>query len=174
MKRGAIIELTSLLDVILILMYLVLAAASSKADEARIKASEFDALNTRVKQLEEENEALSRKADVNSALRENCFVITLYVEKNNGSRMIVLENDALGTKNFDLTWENRLYARNALGADISQKVKKAFESGHQIVLIVFRYDRNEIYRKDYELVVSVVQTQKADSNVYYAEYDMGG
>lgn len=165
-------DLTSLLDVILILLYLVLMSASQKVEISQAKAAGNHALVMQIKQLKEENETLSHKADTNFVINKNCFIVTLLVEKKeDNSRKVRLESENMQTQQVDLTWENSRYVKNVLSAQIDRMTKSAFAKGYQVGFIVFQYDRNEIYQADYRLINSVIQTQKSNKNIYCAEYD---
>jgi biopolymer transport protein ExbD len=175
MKHGILIDLTSLLDVILILMYLVLVNASMKVENAEAKALDGSALAMRVKELQEENETLSRKANTVLTVEQNCFVLTVCLSKNEGSlRAVTVDSKAEGTVRFDLKWEDRQYIENVLKTEIGRRIKLAFDNSYQAAFIVFQYDRNTIYESDYKLISSVIQAEKANKNVYCAEYDSSG
>lgn len=172
MKRSILIDLTSLLDVILILMYLVLSGASMQVENARAIAAVNNALVMHIKELREENEALSRKAVTSLIIEQNCSIITIFVDNDGFSRTVIVENKQTGTTRVDINWEDRQYIRNVLKTDISRKIKFCFESGFQAVFIAFLYDRNKIYQSDYKLISSVIQAEKSNQNIYFAEYDI--
>jgi biopolymer transport protein ExbD len=175
MKRGILIDLTSLLDVILILMYLVLINASMKVEDAEVKAAGNSALSMHIKELQEENETLSRKANTVLTVEQHCFVLTVSLNKKSGPlRTVTVESKSAGTVRFDLKWDDRQYIKNVLQTEIGRKIKLAFENGYQAAFIVFQYDRNTVYESDYKLISSVIQAEKANENVYCAEYDSSG
>ena len=174
MRRSILIDLTALLDVILILMYLVLVNATYKVEESKATALDVEALTARVHALEKENFELIRRTGSKFVLEQNCFIITLSVDKDESLRTILIEPENSTAERIELTWENGQYAKNILKTKLDQYVKRAFDNGFQIVFIVFCYDRNIIYYSDHKLINSVILTQKANRNIYSAEYDMSG
>jgi 16S rRNA U1498 N3-methylase RsmE len=87
---------------------------------------------------------------------------------------VTVESKSAGTVRFDLKWDDRQYIKNVLQTEIGRKIKLAFENGYQAAFIVFQYDRNTVYESDYKLISSVIQAEKANANVYCAEYDSSG
>lgn len=172
MKRSPLIEMTALLDVILILMFLVLAGASQSVEDLKRDNISSQALEEKISGLESQNESLTRRLNSFTVLERSCLVITLSITRNEDtSRSVLLECEGTPSQTFGLTWFNLQYVKNALSAQIDNIIEDALLR-YQAVFIVFQYDRNIIYQTDYRLISNVIQSQKDRANVYCAEYDI--
>lgn len=172
MKRSPVIEMTALLDVIMILMFLVLAGASQSVEDLKRDYTSSEALEERISGLEVQNESLIRRLNSFTVLERSCLVITLSVTRNeDGSRSVLLECEGRDSQTIELTWFNLQYVKNTLSAQTAKIIDAALPQ-YQAVFIVFQYDRNVIYQTDYRLISNVIQAQKTRANVYCAEYDI--
>jgi hypothetical protein len=176
MKRGIIIELTALLDIVMNLMFLFLVKTTQQMDavqaQSQSDAAANAALSQQVEELSQENTKLLRKANSYLVFEQNCFILTLSIAGGQAARTVTVESDINPASKITLTWDNGQYAKNLLRAEISQKIKDAFLKNRQFVFIIFQYERDSIYQSDYELIDSVIQEQKVYDNVYFAEYDI--
>ncbi|MDR1619307.1 MAG: hypothetical protein LBS18_01390 [Clostridiales bacterium] len=178
-NKGITIELTALLDVILIIVFVILAQTGDKLNELNAAAeaqtaawrtanAKLSALRRENERLLDENRAFLRMETGRAALEENSLVLTISVREDAGARGILMEADEERLPAIGLDWQNREYAADALCAALRAQIEK---SDAQVVLIVFLYDRNKIYQADYVLVANAVQSQKHLAHVYAAEYD---
>jgi hypothetical protein len=174
MKRGIMIELTALLDVIMILMFLVLIHSARQVDAAQAKslvdAAAAASLARQAGELREQNEELLRKVNSYMAFERNSCILTVSIEKE--TRTVLVEGGNGAASKIGLTWENGLYARNLLKSELSRRVKDALSGDNQFVFIVFQYDRYSVYQSDYLLIDGAIQAQKVFGNVYFAECDI--
>ena len=178
-KRTIFIELTSLLDVILIMIFVLLmqartqtAQAMDKAEQEQQNAREIsremadleksksaleDALKQReqeISQLEEEAEGLRRRLNSRELVLENSLVLTLSITEGAAIR---LEKSPEGEELIPYDWENDNYAYNRLRSLLSGYLE---EAGERSVFIIFQYDRGAIYKSEYDMILKAVQETK--------------
>ena len=188
-RREIFIELTSLLDVILIMLFVLLtqaktqtadALAAAQADRAQVTAleqqlaesraeteaarSETEALQQEAEGLLSRTEKLQEEADSAKRRLLSRDLVTenslvLTVSVPDG-RQIRLETDGGGSQTISYAWEDDNYARNALLSAIRQQM--AAGEG-QAVFLVFQYDRAAIYRAQYEMIRDVLGEIKLDA-----------
>ena len=199
-KRMIFIELTSLLDVILIMLFVLLMQAQSETDKARVHAEEEQAAAVSIEaalqeaeeekaalissaaalseELAEANEALdkaARKEITESLVLKNSRVLTVSVPRE---ELILVEEDEPSTfeERIVYDWENGNYAYNRLKAVLHER----FESlNGQAFFVVFQYDREMIYRSAYDLILQAVQDLKleakeAETPLSFIEMDVRG
>ncbi len=199
-KRMIFIELTSLLDVILIMLFVLLMQAQSETDKARVHAEEEQAAAVSIEaalqeaeeekaalissaaalseELAEANEALdkaARKEITESLVLKNSRVLTISVPRE---ELILVEEDEPSTfeERIVYDWENGNYAYNRLKAVLHER----FESlNGQAFFVVFQYDREMIYRSAYDLILQAVQDLKleakeAETPLSFIEMDVRG
>ena len=188
-RREIFIELTSLLDVILIMLFVLLtqaktqatdAIAAAEADSARASAleqqladsrAEVDALRSETRTLQQEadgllsqTEKLQEEADsAKRRLLSRDLVLdnSLVLTVSVPDRThIRLETDGGGDQTISYAWEDDNYARNALLSAVRQQM--AADDG-QTVFLVFQYDRAGIYRTQYEMIRDVLNEIKLDA-----------
>ncbi len=177
-RRNIVIDLTSLLDVILILLFLILMGASQSV--SRMQESE-EASQAQIEQLtadnavlQNEKERLQRSLDGYVYLDAHARIITIYVNNlPNGSREVTVENGE-DIRKFTLTWQNAAVVRTALSRALSSMCEiQENDAGDQIVYLLLRYDRNKLYQADYALISDVIAGVKGTKqNVFSAEYDV--
>ena len=188
-RREIFIELTSLLDVILIMLFVVLsqartqtadALAAAEADRAQTAAleqqladsrAETDALRAETEALQQEADSLSSRAD---ALREEADSarrrllsrdlvldnsLVLTVSVPDRTR-IRLETDGGGEQTVSYAWEDDNYARNALLSALRQQIDAGED---RAVFLVFQYDRADIYRAQYNMIRDILNEIKLDA-----------
>jgi hypothetical protein len=173
MKRGIIIDLTALLDVIMILMFLVLVYTSQRVQNIQAQYVSDGELTQKLAASQSANIVLQRRINTFIAFEKNCGMITLSVKNaDNSVRTILLENGDDTPASILLTWDNPQYAKNLLASALVQKVKDAFVNEKQAVFMIFQYDRNKIYQSDYALIKTCIRAQTGRDDVYCAEYDI--
>ena len=174
-RREIFIELTSLLDVILIMLFVLLtqartqtadALSAAEADRERAAAleqalsdsrSEVDALLSRTEALEAETESARRQLLSRDLVAENSLVLTLSVPSRESIR---LENADGGAQTVTYDWANDNYARNALLAALRTQLNAA---GDRTLFLVFQYDRSAIYRSEYDMIREIFNELKLDA-----------
>lgn len=185
-RKETVIELTPLLDVILIMLFMIMSAQSQKTEEIQSQAqAEAAELNSRMEQLSEEyadreDKLTAQLSDTESrlsqaeaqitgyeAFSEYSAVISVSVEyTDNGERKLyIAEGDSVDTISFG--WDNLRYGENSLNAALEQKLKAA---EGKPVFIAFVYDSEKIYRHDYDMITSVMDELQAKNDDLYIRY----
>lgn len=175
-RRNSIgIELTPLLDVILILLFLVM--TQNSAETERI-AEEYD----RSEQQHIENEArleaelensLQQTADAENIISgyesfdEYSVIIAVGItRKSDGTRTISVSENGEAPSYISYGWDNLRYGENALKAELEKKLSSAVDHP---VFISFNYDENDIYLRDHQLITSVLDDLDGDD--LYIKYN---
>ena len=188
-RREIFIELTSLLDVILIMLFVLLtqaktqtadALAAAQADRAQVTAleqqlaesrAETDAARSETEALQQEAEGLLSRTEklqeeADSAKRR---LLSRDLVLDNSlvltvsvpdRRQIRLETDGGGSQTISYAWEDDNYARNILLSALRQQIGAGEE---RAVFLVFQYDRAAIYRAQYEMIRDVLSEIKLDA-----------
>lgn len=183
-RREIFIELTSLLDVILIMLFVLLTQAKSQtgealetAEAARIEAQsaqdELEALRDEREALLEQVGSYRRQEITVGVVEENSLVLTLSID-DLGERAIRVETRGGEETRIPVGSGEDNYAVNRLRSVLSGLVK---ESGKETVFVVFQYDRTAIYQTEYTMIGSVVRELKeearsADIALNYIETDI--
>ena len=180
-RREIFLELTSLLDVILILLFVLLTQARTQTTEA-LAASEADraeaqALRDRLTETRQEldgarerSEQLQRQILTDKLVLDESLVVTLSAE---GFRSIRVESrDSAQSIPYD--WGDEAYASNALRSELLGLLRRT-ERG--AVFIVFQFDRAAIYRTEYDMIGRVVnevklEAKQRDIPLSYIELDI--
>ncbi len=165
-RQNITVELTPLLDVILIILFLIITENNAKSKEIKSAAeeeisgyvTEIDSLKNT---LDEKNSELDKKSsDIDekdniisgyAQFDELSTIISVFVGKNyekDGGRIIYI-SDGENTERILFDWDSMRYAENSLKHSLSEKIKAASENP---VFITYNYDREETYQRDYELV----------------------
>ncbi len=173
-KRQIILELTPLLDVILILLFAVLIQSHQKVAASGDLVRETKSAQSLVeKELNDTKKELARVKNRQISLgviQENSLIITMTVDAASVHRIqLDIEGD---TVYINLTEEK----------DISQKIAETLKQtilavDKESVFLVFQYDRNKIYHQEYEAVTQAVEELKpalSEEDIYlnYIEVDV--
>jgi len=180
MKKNSIfIELTPLLDVILIMLFLILVQSAGRVDvfyeETRLafetELEEFKA------EYYHEMEYLRRVGADYSALRlgleEDTGIILISIVSDSADideRWILIEADSHVTQ-IDLCW-NALARENAaleLNTVLAYKIQNIQNS---VIVVVFRYDSSSIFMSDHRLVANAIHIQRQFNQLVVAELDI--
>ncbi len=200
-KRDIVIELTSLLDVIMIIIFMVMKQNSgmivekqNTIDEVRQtnsqQAADLEELNSRADELSSQLEQAQEKLEEGGAdeLREKLrdaenklagyqavddvvIVLNIGLENNSGNsvRRLTYGKAAYGepaviTENHsDEEFEVSL---NKLRVFIGDYINKVIEdkSNQTIVYIVFTYDPDKVYQRDYKAVGAALENADKNAN----------
>ncbi|MCL2403991.1 MAG: hypothetical protein FWC92_00450 [Defluviitaleaceae bacterium] len=179
MKKNSIfIELTPLLDVILILLFLILVQSAGRVDafyEETRQAFETQ-LDTFKAEHHHEMEYLRRVGADYSALRlgleeDTGIVLVSIVSDSNDidNRWILIEADSYVTQ-VDLCWNAVARDNSALELNtaLAYKIQNAANS---VMVIVFRYDSSSIFMSDHRLVANAIHIQRQFNQLVVAELD---
>ena len=188
-RREIFIELTSLLDVILILLFILLMQAKTTAaqavdaatqaqmdveimaTEAEEASRERDALRTEADEWKERADAQEARADEQAeraeALQRQLWTENLVLDNSllltisvDRNGNIRLEKDGGGEANIAYDWADDTYARNRLRGLLLDWLKN---TDREAVFLVFQYDRARVYHAEYEMIESIVQEVKREA-----------
>ena len=185
MKRRTIfIELTSLLDVILIMIFILLTQARSQTASA-LEAAETEKVTAA--QLEEElvtarsnadfwraeADELTRQLITENLVLDNSLVLTVSCT---GDGSILLESNGVEEALIPFSWDDPNPASNRLRALLLEKLGNA---GDNVIFIVFQYDRSEIFHTEYLAVGEVIRSVKLEAKqagqpLSFLEFDRNG
>ena len=169
-RREIFIELTSLLDVILIMLFVLLTQARSQTlaagEQAEAAAEETAALQAQLLEAEGERDALAEELDALqreqitlTVVEENSLVITLSLQGDAARSIRVEPRDGV-TVAIPVDPEDEAYTVNKLRSTLTALMKDA---GRENVFVVFPYDRTQIYQAEYLLVGTVVRQLKEEA-----------
>ncbi len=173
-KRAIFIELTSLLDVILIMIFVLLSqaktqtaealdsAASDRKKAAVLQESLEDVLG-REQELLIQKESLSAEAEdlknqlgVRNLVLDNSMILTVRAETGG----IELRRDDTEKAEISYDWADQTYAYNRLRGLLLDHLGDA---GGKSVFVVFQYDRSAIYLTEYEMIIQIIQELKLEA-----------
>ena len=174
-RRQIFIELTSLLDVILIMLFILLTQARTRTAQALDTAAlaessaaqlqtELNAAYDRESALkaaadaqEERADALQRQLWTENVVLDNSLVLTVSVTKSGDVRLEEVGEDPIPIV-YD--WEDDTYTRNRLRALLLDKLKT---TDREAVFLVFQYDRARVYHAEYEMIEGIIQEVKQEA-----------
>ena len=163
-NRSITADLTPLLDVIFILLFLILirnaeavdakaAEAEEKIAEAQEQIAEAEALQEAVKGQLTEYETLLAGAEI--------FYISILPEESGRTLQVIRDNSM---ESFHYDWDSTDAAWQFLQESVSAKTERAGE-GKQVFL-VFTYDGTKLYQSDFEMVSEVLKAAGHKENVF--------
>ncbi len=173
-RNNIAIELTPLLDVILIILFMII--TENNAEKERVTseaAAAYEKLAAQNEQLE------SSLEDTRTQLSEAGYIITGYQSfeeysviisvgisrQKDDSRLISIYSEGIASE-VSYGWDSLRYGRNALRTELSKLIPSDRET--RPVFITFTYSADDIYQQDYELVTDVLGSL-ADENIYITE-----
>ena len=168
-RRNSIgIELTPLLDVILIILFLIITRNSAETE--RIAEEDEQAEQHHIEneaRLEAELEdSRQQSADAENIIsgyesfEEYSVIIAVGItRKSDGTRTVTLsENGEISHISYG--WDSLRYGENALRAELENMISSA---GDRPVFISFNYDEDDIYLRDHQLISSVLDDLDGDN-----------
>ena len=177
-KNSVLIELTPLLDVILIMLFLILVQSAGRVDafyeETReafeTELAEFKANYYR--EMEHLREVSVAYSALRLGLEEDTGIIIISIEADRAdidNRWLLVEADTQVTQ-IDLCW-NALARDNAaleLNTALAAKIRQA---GSSVMVVAFRYDSSVIFRSDHRLVTNAIHVQRQFNQLVVVELD---
>lgn len=183
-RKSVVVELTSLLDVIFIMLFMVMNRSQTAAAEAQnMAAEEISAAQVQVEEMQQEvdsyreiiSEVEAERAELetmNSKLNsyevfdEYATIVSVTVVDNIYKRTIRVDGGSK-TVDIDFTWDNMDYAGGALGDALNSCIKDS----ENPVFIVFSYNGDKLYRQDYTLVSEVMTEVHSGYENVYIKFD---
>lgn len=188
-RREIFIELTSLLDVILIMIFVLLTQARAQTAKALESQAAEEKTSARLQEevedlsasldhawselgiVQEENDQLKRQLMTQDLVLDESLVITIRAE----DETIIREIRDGASDAIAYTWGNETYVSNKLKSLLLQDLS---ETEKHAVFIVFQYDRSGIYQNEYQMIESLIQEIKTtakdmDLPLSLMELDLG-
>lgn len=194
-RKEVLLELTPLLDVILIMLFYILMQSAQAADARQEEADrEIGAMQEQVEAVNEsvraaEKEAQSREAALSESFQareqeltasltyvqemlysyetfdEYAQILTVYVENGSGGVRTIHVSDGTADEQISYDWDNMRYGRNSFKEILTEKLSQGEEN--MPVFLVFHYQDEVIYRQDYQLVTEVIgEAAEGQPHVY--------
>lgn len=173
MKKEISLELTSLLDVILILLFLFMAQNGRQTEAAENALNEanaaLDAVQDRLADAE-------RTAMAYAELDDRADIITVTVSKMSEGRRISVIRENVGGDGYrsdiDFDWDNVKYAKNALNTEF--RTLASDRSPEKPLFVMFLYDSGEIYNSDFQMINEAVSKLSEEyDGIFTAASDIG-
>ena len=168
-NKGLVIELTSLLDVILIMLFWVMMASSDKAgkaeDEADKKLAEARAISAQAQELMEQNRADIEAGKAMTATLdgfENGEMLSISLNVTESSNMLAFSRSEEALSSVVLsTYSN-----------VESEIRRVLDSlpDHEgLLLVAFIYDDSVALHRDVQAVKDALENLKPDyPGIYYA------
>ena len=163
-NRSITADLTPLLDVIFILLFLIMIrnteAVDARAEEADAKMAEAQAQMAEAEALQQ---SVQGQLDEYQALLADAQICYIRIVPEETGRSIQLSENSR-TDQFRFDWDTQEDAYEYLRERLTEKSKVTAE-GKQVFLI-FQYDPKTLYQSDYEMVSSALEEIGHKENVY--------
>lgn len=187
-RKNVVVELTSLLDVIFIMLFMVMNQSQNTAAEAQSTAeNQIAAAQVQVEEAQRQAEEYRQIVDETAKERENleytknrlegyevfaeyAEIVTVYIVDEGYKRSIrVADDNEIAAVDFD--WDNMDYGRKTL----TEELQKFIDSTDNPVFITFTYDSNRIFRQDYNMISeTITEVQAKHEDVYIKFNDKTG
>lgn len=176
-KRQILVELTPLLDVILIMLFVLLVQSKTQVEAAEIDRteaqSEVNVLRTELEGAQNALSELQRRERTLGVVDEQSVIVTVSVQETS-PRRILIEPESGEASYISLDSGRNATATERFKAALCGIVEN---SGRESVFVVFQYDRNDIYNSEYELISRAAIELKPElsaKGIYmnYAELDL--
>lgn len=183
-RKSVVVELTSLLDVIFIMLFMVMNRSQTAAEEAENTArQEISAAQSQVEEMQNEVdgyreiiseveaeranlEAVKHKLNSYEVFDEYASIVSVYVIDNTYKRTIKVETVGEAVT-IDYGWENMDYAEETL----KKALNDCISDSENPVFIVFSYNGDKLYRQDYTLVSEVMTEVHGGYENVYIKFD---
>ena len=178
-KNSVLIELTPLLDVILIMLFFILVQSAGrmgdfyeetrKTFEAELEAFKYDFVSEMdtLRGISADYEALRLGLEEDTGI----ILISIVSDINdNNYRSILVEANAL-TTTINLCWNAT--ARDAAALELNTVLAgKIQNAGNTVTVIVFRFDSGNIFVADHRLISNAIHIQRQFNRLVVAELDV--
>ena len=179
-RKSVIIELTSLLDVIFIMLFMVMNQSQNAAAEAKNNAElEIAAAKTEVSQMAEERddykailseveeerenlEYMENRIESLESFSEYARIVSVYILDGGYKRSIKIADEG-EIASIDFSSENMDYGKNELVLALNDYIK----SDETPVFITFSYHSDKIYRQDYNMISEAITSVHAGFDDVY-------
>ncbi|MDD7428276.1 MAG: hypothetical protein SOU50_03965 [Oscillospiraceae bacterium] len=174
-RRNSIgIELTPLLDVILIILFLIITRNSAETERIaeEYEQSEQQHIENEARLEAELENSRQQSADAENIISgyesfdEYSVIIAVGITRRSDGTRTVSVSENGDTSYITYGWDNLRYGENALKAELENMISSAED---RPVFISFNYDENDIYLRDHQLISSVLDDLGGDD--LYIKYN---
>ncbi len=183
-RKSVIVELTSLLDVIFIMLFMVMNQSRNAAAEAQnTAAEEIFSAQLQVEEMQREVagyreimdeveaerlelEAMNSRLNSFEVFEEYATIVSVFVIDNKYKRTMKIENGAEAVV-IDFNWDNMDYAEKAFSEALNDSIKDS----ENPVFIVFSYNGDKVYRQDYNMISEVMTDVQGGYENVYIKFD---
>ena len=165
-KKTFIADLTPLLDVVFILLFLVMmVTARQQTERTRLAEAAAEEAEDEARQARREaDEAREKTAELERLLTDARVVDVSLADAPEGNRQLTVTAGA-ETSSYVFGWDEAAEAERFLSRELTRAVQTADKEAP--VFLIFRYDAAQIYESDYRMVSRVFGIlQENHSNVY--------
>lgn len=184
-RREISTELTPLLDVIMIMLFIIISRSYDAVEKAENeKEQAYNEIQAVSESFESEKSELEKDAEENIEKLNHAeniiegyknfdkLALIISVSINNKSdetRDIIISNGE-SRDIISYGWDNMRYGENSLNVIFDDYIKSADE---RPVFISFNYKSSEIYIRDYNMITSVIDNiQSRNENIYIVYNEM--
>lgn len=192
-RKEIILELTPLLDVILIMMFYILMQNTLATDKQQEEAkqqietieesfqAQLESVSTEGEKIRESLQSeLDSEKEISAELKEELAIanaklkgeeafeqfvtivnVTLTNVTDEKRKLHILSGDEDNSFTYD--WDNMNYAGNALKAELDSIINGEKENP---VFVVFGYNEEEIFLRDFEMIRDVLEKVSSSENIY--------
>lgn len=173
-RRSSVIELTPLLDVIMIILFLVLSQTSGAVSDMK---EQNEALSEQLSEAGAQYEELSGElmqvqSELNGfeSMNENSVVVAVGIFRGSDDRRTITVTAGDNTKEITYDWNSLSYGEAALQKELS---RICGENSDKAVFVSFTYDSRSLFRRDYELISAVLsKTGDSAERIFISYNDM--
>lgn len=200
-RKEVLLELTPLLDVILIMLFYILMQSTQAADarqeeadrEVSVMQEQMEAVNERAEAAVQEAESREAALAESFAVREQelmdsltymqevlygyeafdayAQILTVYVANGKDGMRTIHVSDGTVDEQITYDWDSMRYGRNGFREILTDRLSQGEED--MPVFVVFHYQDDSIYRQDYQLVTEVIGEAAEGQLHVYIRYISG-
>lgn len=170
-RRLNVIELTPLLDVIMIILFMVLSHSSATVTAAQQESTELrgelQTAGAENDELRTELAIAQSRLDGAQGYNENSAAAAVSIVRHEGEKRTITVCEGEKVREISFDWDSLGYAESALSSELSRFCR---ENEGKAVFISFTYDSAEIFRRDYEIISAVLSKAGGDSESIYITF----
>lgn len=175
-RREIAVELTPLLDVILIMLFMIMlqngAAAKSAVEKAEAEKAVRAAEMAEMRSAAEKNAAELENAlgiiASRDAFEEYAEIVSVTIVNSDGGKRDIYVTAGENTQTVSFGRDSARYGENSFKTILDGIVRS---SGETPVFICFSYDSSAVYRRDYDMIASAMEELQSRSNNVYIQFN---
>lgn len=173
-RRSNVIELTPLLDVIMIILFMVLSqtsgAVSDMQEQNEALSAEIAAAGERYEELSGELLKTQSALDGFESVNENSVVVSIGIFRHSDDKRTITVTADDATKEISYDWNSLSYGESVLSKELSRICS---ENSDKAVFVSFTYDSTSLFRRDYEMISAVLsKTGDGAERIFISYNDM--